>query len=113
MIWFISNDLSLTRIVIAIIEDNFDFTQTNENANRNTMNTPKKQNHQDDTGHDRVILQCYSIGELADLYGVSKKVLGRMMFENGVNEKRKGRYYTIMQVEIIFNRLGIPKKLME
>ena len=51
----------------------------------------------------------YSIRELAELYGVSPKVFRNWLslFENSIGE-RMGHYYTVRQVKIIFDKLGIP-----
>ena len=54
----------------------------------------------------------YMPGELAKFYQVSEKTFRSWI--NGFKErlgKRNGRYFTIKQVELIFQELGIPKVL--
>ena len=56
-----------------------------------------------------VALKPYSFTELAKLYDVCIRTMKKWMvpFEEEVGEKR-GRYYTIAQVKIIFEKLGLP-----
>lgn len=58
---------------------------------------------------DGVLLKPYSSQELSDLYGVNIKTFKKWMlpFETTVGEKI-GRYYTVAQVGIIFEKLGVP-----
>lgn len=51
----------------------------------------------------------YSIKELARFYGVCDKTLLKWMkpFSNEIRE-RQGRYFTVAQVKIIFEKLGEP-----
>lgn len=62
-------------------------------------------------GQDMVILKPYSKQELADLYGIGiktfKKWLQPFKHEIGL---QCGRYYTVLQVRIIFRRLGLPNR---
>jgi response regulator of citrate/malate metabolism len=54
-------------------------------------------------------LRPYTIAELADIYGVSKKTFRRWLdpFQEQIG-KRNGFFYSIVQVKIIFDKLGIP-----
>lgn len=56
----------------------------------------------------------YSYGELVILYGVSQRTLKNwlMPFMKEIGEKR-GRYFTVRQIEIIFVRLGFPRNMTE
>ena len=55
-------------------------------------------------------LKPYTIKEIAAMYGISTKTIHRWMepIKNEVGEKR-GRYYTVNQVERIFNEIGLPR----
>jgi transposase len=57
-------------------------------------------------------IRPYSTKELSGIYGVSDKTLRKWMkpFTDEIG-KKQGRYYTVLQVEIIFNKLGMPYKL--
>jgi hypothetical protein len=59
-----------------------------------------------------IFVKPYSITELATLYGVSKKTFKKWLkpFENEIGE-RNGRYYTVRQVRVIFDRLDFPHYL--
>lgn len=54
-------------------------------------------------------IKPYSTKEIATLYGVCDKTLKKWLkpFEQNIGIKT-GRYYTIAQVNIIFDRLGMP-----
>ena len=54
-------------------------------------------------------LKSYSLTELSNLYNVSIRTMKKWMipFEHEFGAKF-GRYYTINQVRIIFERLGLP-----
>lgn len=51
----------------------------------------------------------YSLCELGKLYGVDWRTLKRWLepFISAIGERR-GRFYTIPQVKIIFDKLGLP-----
>jgi hypothetical protein len=54
-------------------------------------------------------IKAYGIGELAALYSVSNKTMNRWMKPYAeLIGKREGRYYTALQVRIIFEKLGLP-----
>jgi DNA-binding transcriptional MerR regulator len=55
-------------------------------------------------------IKPYMIGELAKYYQVSEKTLRCWLkgFADRLGE-RNGRYYTIKQVEMIFQELGTPQ----
>jgi transposase-like protein len=54
-------------------------------------------------------IKVYSTKEMAMLYGVCDKTLKKWLkpFEERIG-KKTGRYYTIAQVHIIFDKLGMP-----
>ena len=54
-------------------------------------------------------MQPYTMTELASLYGISPKTLKTWLepHEHLIGERR-GRYYNIKQVRIIFDCLGLP-----
>ena len=56
-----------------------------------------------------VEVKHYSTKELARFYGVCDKTLLKWMkpFEIDIGQ-RQGRYYTVAQVKIIFEKLGEP-----
>ena len=57
-----------------------------------------------------VEIKSYSIGELSQLYDQSVKTMNRWLKPHGDSiGKRHGRYYTVKQVEKIFEALGLPK----
>jgi len=57
-------------------------------------------------------LKVYSLTELARLYGVSCRTLKKWLepFEAEIGQRR-GRFYTITQVKIIFEKLSFPTTL--
>lgn len=59
--------------------------------------------------NEAVELKHYSTRELARIYGVCDKTLVKWMkpFLKEIGEKQ-GRYYTVAQVKIIFDKLGLP-----
>ena len=57
-----------------------------------------------------VEVRAYSIGELAILYGISARTMNRWLKPHmEIVGKRQGRFYTVKQVELIFEQLGLPK----
>lgn len=59
-------------------------------------------------------IKPYSTRELSRIYGVCDKTLLKWMkpFADEIGQKQ-GRFYTVVQVEIIFNKLGMPYKIKE
>ena len=59
-------------------------------------------------------LRAYSYKELATLYGISHRTLKNWLepFEKEIGEKR-GRYFTVKQMEVVFKRLGYSKDFDE
>jgi hypothetical protein len=58
----------------------------------------------------KVGVRAYSIGELAALYEISVRTMNRWLKPHLERiGKREGRFYTVKQVEIIFEQLGLPK----
>ncbi len=57
-----------------------------------------------------VTVKAYTMKELSALYGISPKSFKTWLapYEEVIG-KKKGWYYTALQVEIIFEKLGIPK----
>ena len=58
---------------------------------------------------DAVAIRPYSLTELAEIYGVSNHTMKNWVkcHENSIGE-RVGRFYTTLQVKIIFEKLGLP-----
>jgi hypothetical protein len=61
------------------------------------------------TGKETVPVKPYMPKELAKLYDVTPKTLRTWLqpHQDAIG-KRNGRYYTILQVQIIFEKLGNP-----
>jgi len=61
-----------------------------------------------------ILVKPYMIRELCALYGVTDKVFRKWLkpFKDQIGE-RLGRYYTVSQVETIFNKLGVPYMIGE
>ncbi len=59
--------------------------------------------------HSSILVKAYSLNELAVLYNVNWRTLKKWIepFKSEIGEKR-GRFYTISQVKIIFDKLGMP-----
>lgn len=59
-------------------------------------------------------IQPYTHKQLATMYEVSWKTLKRWLrpFEPEIG-KKNGHFYTSRQVELIFNKLGLPKRSIE
>ena len=62
--------------------------------------------------NDKIALKPYTLNELSKLYGVNFRTLKVWLkpFLSEIGEK-KGRYYTIPQVKIIFKKLDLPSKI--
>jgi hypothetical protein len=57
-----------------------------------------------------VDVKAYSIGELASLYEISVRTMNRWLKPHLERiGKREGRFYTVKQVESIFDLFGLPK----
>lgn len=61
------------------------------------------------TNQNNIELKHYSTKELARFYGVCDKTLLKWMkpFSTDIGVKQ-GRFYTVAQVKIIFEKLGMP-----
>jgi transposase-like protein len=59
-------------------------------------------------------MRPYSTKELSRIYGVCDKTLLKWMkpFTEQIGQKQ-GRFFTVAQVEIIFQKLGMPYKIKE
>jgi hypothetical protein len=57
-------------------------------------------------------LKPYSLVDLAKLYTVCDRTMKKWIkpFDHEVGEKN-GRYYSISQVKIIFDKLGLPSEI--
>jgi hypothetical protein len=57
-------------------------------------------------------LRPYSLAEMGRLYSVCDRTFKKWVepFAKEIGEK-KGRYYTISQVKIIFEKLGLPGEI--
>jgi hypothetical protein len=68
------------------------------------MNTPTPNGKE-----PALYVKPYSAKDLANIYGVAKKTMNKWL-EPFVHEigPKKGRYYTVVQVKIIFHRIGLP-----
>lgn len=54
-------------------------------------------------------IKPYSLSELANLYGVSSRTMKNWISPHSLIVGDKiGRLYTTLQVQIIFNKLGLP-----
>lgn len=62
--------------------------------------------------NQKIALKPYTLGELSHLYGINWRTLKKWIkpFELEVGKKR-GRIYTITQVKIIFDKLGLPSMI--
>lgn len=63
---------------------------------------------------ERYPLKAYKAKELSELYGVCRRTFVKWIkpFAAEIG-KRKGHIYTVMQVEIIFEKLGLPGRLFD
>jgi len=59
-------------------------------------------------------IRPYSTKELAGIYNVCDKTMKKWIkpFNEQVGEKN-GRYYSVVQVKIIFDKLGVPCKFKD
>jgi len=57
----------------------------------------------------QLLLKPYTTKELANMYGVSRRIFRNWLqpFNNQVGPKT-GHYFTVAQVKLIFDKLGIP-----
>ncbi len=63
------------------------------------------------TTNDYVEIKPYSLAELARIYGVQSRTLKNWLVPHDeAIGKRIGRFYTALQVKIIFEKLGLPGK---
>ncbi len=70
------------------------------------MKTAVKNMNPDEPG---VLIKAYTPGDLAQLYQVSPFTMKKWLRAHDAHiGKRVGRYYSILQVTIIFERLGVP-----
>jgi len=61
-----------------------------------------------------IAIKPYTMGELCSIYQVTNKTMNTWLRPHSeVIGKREGRYFTALQVEIIFEKIGLPKQLNE
>jgi hypothetical protein len=61
-----------------------------------------------------VEIRPYSLTELARLYGISNGIMKRWLVpHNDAIGEKVGRLYNMLQVKIIFEKLGLPGKAEE
>ncbi len=60
----------------------------------------------------KIRIRPYSLAELAKFYKVCARTLKRWMnpFKQEIGE-RQGRYYTVAQVKIILEKIGLPEDM--
>jgi hypothetical protein len=60
------------------------------------------------------LIRVYSKKELADLYAVCPRTLDKWigMHKTAIGEK-SGRYYSLAQIQTIFEVIGLPKSIVE
>ncbi len=59
-------------------------------------------------------IKPYNIKELCSIYGVAYRTMVQWIDAHQVAVGEKvGRYYTALQVEIIFDKLGLPSQIEE
>jgi hypothetical protein len=63
--------------------------------------------------NQRIRITPYSLKELANIYGVGRAVIKHWLrpFESELGP-RQGRYYTVAQVKLIFDKIGVPEGLV-
>lgn len=63
------------------------------------------------TTNDYVDIRPYTISELATIYGIKPRTMRMWIARHheSIGEK-VGRYFTALQVKIIFEKLGLPGK---
>ena len=62
----------------------------------------------------KVMVKPYTLKDLCVLYNTTYKVLSRWLLPfHHLLGSRNGRFYSVLQVEIIFAKLGIPYEIKE
>jgi hypothetical protein len=70
-----------------------------------------KRNYYDEDGN--LFVKPYRLKDLAEIYGVSNKVLKKWITNAVPDAQRKGGlFFSIRDVEAIINVLGLPKKIL-
>lgn len=87
-----------------IIMDKCEQEKTATNKTKNDMSTT----------NNVIEIKAYSLAELANLYGISNRIMKTWLapFTDDIGKKH-GRYYITLQVKIIFEKLGLPGKAEE
>ena len=67
-----------------------------------------------DINHHNAHVKPYCYKELETLFGVSRKTLKTWLrpFWKDIGQKQ-GRYFTIKQIKVIFEKVGMPDDLVE
>ncbi len=60
-----------------------------------------------------LLIRPYSTGELAAFYGVCPRTFNKWISPYPKIGKRKGRFYTSSQVQLIFKKIGTPSSVCE
>lgn len=64
--------------------------------------------------HEKKLIEIkpYNVKDLAVIYGVSRKVIsGWLKLHKSAIGEKHGQYYTVLQVKIIFEKLGLPSQV--
>lgn len=64
--------------------------------------------------HQSIEIKPYNIKELASLYNVGYRTIKKWLkaHQKAIGRKH-GRYYTALQVQIIFEKLGLPSQVID
>lgn len=84
-------------------------TKTTLNAGITTCLFPQAK-----TVYDVTVIRPYNTIELCRIYGITDKTFAKWLkpFLDEIGPKN-GRFYTVVQVEIIFHKLGLPYRIKE
>lgn len=88
---------------------NSNFNPTNHSIHLRIQCKHKKEHLMTEPEQRIIVLKPYSAKELAAMYGVDKRTFLRWLTESQPQiGPRKGRFYIIPQVKVIFIELGVP-----
>ena len=63
------------------------------------------------TTNEQWEIKPYSLSDLSVIYGMSTRTINRWMAKHkDCIGEREGRFYTALQVKIIFQKFGLPAK---
>ena len=84
--------------------------EKNKRSRLNTSNWLRNEN----TIHYLARIKPYNLLELCQIYGISYKTFKRWLLPfNDLIGVKSGNYYSVLQVETIFLKLGTPQKVVE